>query len=57
MNSVHKYGGPHVKRFVFLSSAVAVLDSHQDPDVAGKNYTEKDWNSVIFLCPHLKFLT
>ena len=46
INSVHKYGGPQVKRFVLLGSAVAVLDSGQDISVAGENYTEKDWNPV-----------
>jgi hypothetical protein len=46
INSVHKYGGPQVKRFVLLGSAVAVLDSSQDISVAGKDYTEKDWNPV-----------
>jgi hypothetical protein len=46
MNSVHEFGGPQVKRFVLLGSAVAVLDSNQDITVAGKPYTEKDWNPV-----------
>jgi nucleoside-diphosphate-sugar epimerase len=46
MNAVHQFGGPQIKRFVLLGSAVAVLDSNQDITVAGKDYTEKDWNPV-----------
>jgi hypothetical protein len=46
ISSVHEYGGPQVKRFVLLGSAVAVLDSNQDISTAGKDYTEKDWNPV-----------
>lgn len=46
MKAVHQFGGPKVKRFVLLGSAVAVLDSFQDESVAGKAYTEADWNPV-----------
>ncbi|KAE9368254.1 NAD(P)-binding protein [Stipitochalara longipes BDJ] len=46
IKSVHEYGGPQVKRFVLLGSAVAVLDSSQDISIAGKDYTESDWNPV-----------
>jgi hypothetical protein len=54
MDSVHKYGGPQIKRFVLLGSAVAVLDSNQDITVAGKDYTEKDWNPVRSHFPALE---
>lgn len=50
MKAAHNFGGPQIKRFVLLSSAVAVLDSGQDMSVAGKDYTEKDWNPVGRLC-------
>ena len=46
MKAAHDLGGPQIKRFVLLGSAVAVLDSNQDISVAGKNYTEEDWNPV-----------
>jgi hypothetical protein len=46
LNSAHKFAGPNLKRVVLLGSAVSVLDSFQDMSVAGKNYTEKDWNPV-----------
>ena len=39
-------GGPQVKRFVLLGSSVSVLDSFQDVNVAGADYTEEDWNPV-----------
>lgn len=43
---MHDRGGPNVKRVVLLGSAVAVLDSFADQSVAGKPYTEEDWNPV-----------
>ncbi len=46
LESTSKLGGPSVKRFVLLGSAVAVLNSYQDIKVAGKDYTEADWNPV-----------
>jgi UDP-glucose 4-epimerase len=46
IKAAHNLGGPQIKRFVLLSSAVAVLDSSQDMSVAGKDYTEEDWNPV-----------
>jgi hypothetical protein len=46
MKAAHEFGGQQVKRFVLLGSAVAVLDSSQDITVAGKDYTEEDWNPV-----------
>jgi hypothetical protein len=46
MKAAHNLGGPQIKRFVLLSSAVAVLDSGQDTSVARKEYTEEDWNPV-----------
>jgi UDP-glucose 4-epimerase len=46
MKAAHDLGGPQIKRFVLLGSAVAVLDSGQDINVAGKDYTEEDWNPV-----------
>jgi hypothetical protein len=39
-----------LKRFVLLGSAVSCLDSFQDMSVAGKDYTEKDWNPVCIDC-------
>ncbi|KAJ5178248.1 NAD dependent epimerase/dehydratase [Penicillium coprophilum] len=35
-----------LKRFVFLSSAVTVMNSFEDMTKEGKPYTEKDWNPV-----------
>jgi UDP-glucose 4-epimerase len=46
IKAAHNLGGPQIKRFVLLSSAVAVLDSSQDMSVAGNDYTEEDWNPV-----------
>jgi nucleoside-diphosphate-sugar epimerase len=46
LNSAHKFGGSKLKRVVVLGSAVSCLDSFQDPSVAGKDYTERDWNPV-----------
>jgi hypothetical protein len=46
MKAAHELGGQQIKRFVLLGSAVAVLDSGQDITVAGKDYTEEDWNPV-----------
>jgi hypothetical protein len=48
LKSAHELGGSNMKRVVLLSSAVACLDSFQDLSVAGKDYTEKDWNPVPF---------
>jgi hypothetical protein len=51
LKAAHELGGPQIKRFVLLGSAVAVLNSGQDVSVAGKDYTEKDWNPVrSFIC-------
>ncbi|KAI9851188.1 MAG: hypothetical protein M1838_004298 [Thelocarpon superellum] len=44
--SAHKLGGSRIKRAVLLGSAVAVLDSFADEGVAGRDYTEEDWNPV-----------
>lgn len=46
MRSAKRYGGPQLKRFVLLSSAVTVLNSFEDMTKEGKPYTEKDWNPV-----------
>jgi hypothetical protein len=46
IESTYKYGGPSVKGFVLLESAVAVLNSYEDKTIAGQDYTEKDWNPV-----------
>jgi hypothetical protein len=46
MKAAHNLGGPQIKRFVLLSSAVAVLDSGRDMSIARKDYTEEDWNPV-----------
>ncbi|MCJ1390226.1 hypothetical protein MMC18_003084 [Xylographa bjoerkii] len=46
LQSAHTHGGAQLKRFVLLGSAVSCLDSFQDISVAGKPYTEKDWNPV-----------
>jgi hypothetical protein len=46
-------GGPQIKTFVLLSSAVAVLDSAQDMNFPGRDYTEEDWNTVRRLMPIL----
>ncbi|KAI9680092.1 MAG: hypothetical protein M1817_005108 [Caeruleum heppii] len=46
LQSAQKLGGPRLKRFVLLGSAVAALDSFEEDDVAGKDYTEDDWNPV-----------
>jgi hypothetical protein len=46
MKAAHNFGGPQIKRFVLLSSAVAVLNSGQDMSVSRKDYTEEDWNPV-----------
>lgn len=35
-----------LKRFVLLSSAVAVLNSYEDDSALGGDYSEKDWNPV-----------
>ena len=44
--AAHKHAGETLKRFVLLGSAVAVLDSFEDSNVTGRDYTEKDWNLV-----------
>ena len=46
LKAAHEFGGPQIKRVVLLGSAVSVLDSFQDPSVAGTDYSEKDWNPV-----------
>lgn len=46
MKAVHEFGGPQVKRFVLLTSSVAIIDSTQDMSVAGRDRNEKDWNPV-----------
>jgi nucleoside-diphosphate-sugar epimerase len=43
----HESGGPNIKRFVQLGSAVAVLNEFEDYSKGpGKPYTEADWNPV-----------
>jgi hypothetical protein len=46
MNAAHQLGGTTLKRLVLLGSTVAILDSFQDEQVAGRAYTENDWNPV-----------
>ncbi|KAF7510316.1 hypothetical protein GJ744_006812 [Endocarpon pusillum] len=46
LKSAHQFGGSSLKRFVYLSSAVTILNSLQDIGRAGENYTEKDWNPI-----------
>jgi hypothetical protein len=46
LKSAHQYGGPSLRRFVLLASAVEVLNSFEDITREGKPYTEKDWNPV-----------
>jgi hypothetical protein len=46
IKGAHELGGRKLKRIVLLGSAVSVLDSFQDESVAGKDYTEEDWNPV-----------
>ncbi|PWY81748.1 NAD dependent epimerase/dehydratase [Aspergillus sclerotioniger CBS 115572] len=46
LKATHEYGGPTIKRFIILSSAVAVMNSFEDLTKEGKPYTEKDWNPV-----------
>lgn len=46
LKSAHRLGGPDLKRFVLLGSAVAVLNSFEDMTREGRPYTEKDWNPV-----------
>ncbi|KAJ4299894.1 hypothetical protein N0V90_005141 [Kalmusia sp. IMI 367209] len=46
ISCAHKAGGPTLKRFVLLGSAVAILNEFDDYSKAGKPYTEADWNPV-----------
>lgn len=46
LETAHKYGGTKLKRFVLLSSGVAVLNSFDSIAKPGKPYTEADWNPV-----------
>lgn len=46
LKAAHRHGGPALKRFVLLGSAVSVLNSFEDMSREGKPYTEKDWNPV-----------
>lgn len=46
LQSANTHGGPQLARFVLLASAVAVLNSFEDPSKLGKPYTETDWNPV-----------
>ncbi|KAI9728072.1 MAG: hypothetical protein M1834_007788 [Cirrosporium novae-zelandiae] len=46
LHQTKKSEGSRLKRFVLLGSAVAVLNSFEDESVAGKAYTEADWNPV-----------
>ncbi|OXV05421.1 hypothetical protein Egran_06811 [Elaphomyces granulatus] len=46
LKSANKYGGPTLRRFVLLASAVGILNSFEDLSKPGKPYTEKDWNPV-----------
>ncbi|GAB1205213.1 hypothetical protein APSETT445_003884 [Aspergillus pseudonomiae] len=47
LKSAHRYGGIDLKRFVFLSSAVTVLNSFEDIARPGHPYTEDDWNQAL----------
>ena len=47
LDAAVRCGGPQLKRFVLLSSAVAVIDAFEDMSVEGRPYTEKDWNPVV----------
>lgn len=49
IKAANELGGPKLKRIVLLGSAVSVLNSFQDESVAGKDYTEEDWNPVRIL--------
>lgn len=49
MQCAHELGGSKLKRFVLLGSAVAALNSFEDMSVAGRDYTEDDWNPVRWL--------
>ncbi|KAJ6096999.1 NAD dependent epimerase/dehydratase [Penicillium sp. IBT 16267x] len=44
LKAAHRHGGPTLKRFVLLGSAVSVLNSFEDMSREGNPYTEKDWN-------------
>ncbi|KIX04565.1 uncharacterized protein Z518_05435 [Rhinocladiella mackenziei CBS 650.93] len=46
LKDAHEYGGSSIKRFVLLASAVTVLNLFEDMSVAGKPYTEYDWNPI-----------
>jgi len=57
MKCAHELGGSKLKRVVLLGSAVAVLNSYEDMSVAGKDYTEKDWNPVwLARLPSLSYI-
>ncbi|RDK46661.1 hypothetical protein M752DRAFT_305865 [Aspergillus phoenicis ATCC 13157] len=44
LRAAHHFGGPSLRRFVLLGSAVSVLNSFEDLPRQGRPYTEKDWN-------------
>ncbi|GKZ34822.1 hypothetical protein AbraIFM66950_005178 [Aspergillus brasiliensis] len=46
LQAAHHFGGPSLRRFVLLGSAVSVLNSFEDLSREGRPYTEKDWNPV-----------
>ncbi|KAF2731371.1 NAD(P)-binding protein [Polyplosphaeria fusca] len=46
LKAAHKKGGPTLKRFVLLGSAVAILNEEDDMSKPGAPYTEADWNPV-----------
>ena len=46
LQAAHRLAGGRLKRFVLLGSAVAVLSSFEVVGVAGRDYTEEDWNPV-----------
>ena len=48
LDCAHRLGGPKLKRFVLLGSAVAILNSFEDLSLAGRDYTEDDWNPVQY---------
>ncbi|KAI2899864.1 hypothetical protein CBS63078_7116 [Aspergillus niger] len=46
LRAAHHFGGPFLRRFVVLGSAVSVLNSFEDLPRQGRPYTEKDCNPV-----------
>ena len=56
IEAAHKFGGTSLKRFVLLGSAVAALNSFEDLSVAGKDYTEENWNPVCYHSNQLRWI-